>query len=179
MSRIPDLDAASLTPRQAAVAGEIAASRGEVRGPFGVWLRVPDLAETAARLGHVVRYDGQLDRSLFELAVLVVARHWSAQYEWYAHAPHAAAAGLDADTIEAIRARERPNLTGAHAVVHDLTRELLEKRNVAPETLSQAEALLGREAAIELIAAIGYYTMVAFTLVAYDVQAPDGSRPLD
>jgi len=64
-----------------------------VRGPFAIWMRNPALADAADKLGTALR-KGKLDVRLFELMVLVIARHWTAQYEWFAHAKHAPKAGL-------------------------------------------------------------------------------------
>jgi hypothetical protein len=36
----------------------------------------------------------------------------------------------------------------------------------------------GRERLVELVAATGFYVMVAMTLNAFDAPVPDGSRPL-
>ena len=69
---------------------------GEIRGPFAIWIRNAELAAAANQMGNAVRLNGKLDARLFELIILVVARHWSAQYEWFAHAKDAAKVGLDA-----------------------------------------------------------------------------------
>jgi 4-carboxymuconolactone decarboxylase len=45
-------------------------------------------------------------------------------------------------------------------------------------TYERAFAMLGRERLVELVAATGFYVMVAMTLNAFDAPVPDGSRPL-
>ena len=110
MARVEDLKPESLTPEQKAIHDRIAGTRGgTVRGPFAIWLRNPAIADAADRFGTILR-NGSLDQRLFELMVLMVARHWSAQYEWFAHARHALEAGLAPAVVDAIRQRRKPDL---------------------------------------------------------------------
>jgi 4-carboxymuconolactone decarboxylase len=179
MARVEDLDPASLTPEQKAVHDRIAASRsGAVRGPFAIWLRQPALADAADKLGTTLRR-GKLDQRLFELMVLVIARHWSAQYEWFAHAKHAPKVGLPADVVEAIRNRRRPTFTrDDEQLVYDLVTEMNETRTLSQATYDRAVAMLGLDLVIELISSMGFYTMVAIMLNGFDAPVPGGERPL-
>lgn len=180
MSRLPALDPARYTPEQKRLGDDIARARsGTVRGPFGVWLRVPRIADAANRLGNALRAEGRLEKRLFELMVLVVVRHWSARYAWWVHAKAGLEAGLAPETIEAVRTGRRPD--GARAdelVVHDTVRELIVERKLSQPAYDKALQLLGEELLIELVAATGMYSMVSLTLDAFDVDTPDGSRPL-
>src|SRR5579871_1901093 len=95
MSRLPALTPDQLSLEQKRLHDAIAGPRGgSVGGPFAVWLRVPRIAEAANRMGNSLRLEGKLERRLFELAILVIARHWSAQYEWFVHEKAALDAGL-------------------------------------------------------------------------------------
>ena len=68
-----------------------------MRGPFAIWMRNPAIADAADKFGTILR-QGSIDKWLFELMVLIVARHYGAQYEWYAHARHAPRSGPRAAT---------------------------------------------------------------------------------
>ena len=93
--RLPDLDPAHLTPEQQVIWDRIASGpRGGVRGPYFALLQSPQLCEEFERLGRYLRYDCAVPHHLRELSILVVARRWKAQYEWFAHAPIAAKAGI-------------------------------------------------------------------------------------
>ena len=108
MSRLPDLDPAKLTEEQRRVYDDIASGpRGSVRGPFIPLLYSPKLADCAQKLGQYVRYDCAVPWKLREIAILVTAYHWKAQYEWFAHAKEARSAGVADSVIEAIKARRR------------------------------------------------------------------------
>ena len=47
-----------------------------------------------------------------ELAIILTARDWTAQYEWYAHARLALQAGIGKDAVDAIAAGRGPRRSG-------------------------------------------------------------------
>ena len=75
-------------------------SEGGMSGPFNPWLRSPVLGDAAQRLGETVRFESTLSPQLRELAILIVAAKWKAQYEWWAHERIARREGLDEGIIE-------------------------------------------------------------------------------
>jgi len=181
MSRLPELAPDKLTPEQKKVRDEIAAARsGQARGPFGIWLRVPRIADAANRLGNAVRQKSTLEPRLFELMVLVCARHWKANYAWGVHAAAGEKAGLAPAVIEAIRTRKTPDFQREdERLIFETVSELLDKRALSPASYDRALAALGQELLIELVAAIGFYNMVGITLATFEVEATGGGRPLD
>jgi 4-carboxymuconolactone decarboxylase len=179
MSRLPDLRYDQMTAEQRRVHDEIAAGpRGRVEGPLEVWLHSPGLADPAQKLGAFARFGSSLPPELSELAILVTGRHWQANFEWYAHARLARAAGIPEPVIAAIRTGAEPELADPKArIVYAVARELLETRTLSDATYAKAEAALGREGLVDLVGILGYYTLVSMTLNAFDVPTPDGSRP--
>ena len=104
-SRFKPLSPAEMTDAQHnAYDAIVSGPRGGARGPFNALLRSPDLADRVQRVGEYVRFKSSLPAHLNELAILVVARYWTAQYEWYAHRELALKAGLDARIAEIGRA---------------------------------------------------------------------------
>jgi 4-carboxymuconolactone decarboxylase len=180
MARVPDVPPEEMTEDQKRVFQEIGGARGGVvRGPFAIWLRNPQLADQANQFGNAFRVTGKLNKRLFELMVLVVARYWSAQYEWFVHERNGLAAGLTQQTVDAIRTRSTPEFAREdERVVYDTITELNETRTLSQPTYDRALAALGLDLLIELIAAAGFYTMVAMTLNAFDAPVPGGHRPL-
>ncbi len=176
MARYIPPDPATLTPRQKEVYDAIASPpRGRVRGPLAVWLARPELADRAQSFGRYCRYDTSLPSELSELAILVTARHWSAEFEWQAHKPIALAAGLPPAAVDAIRDRQRPEWANpAQAVVHDFASELLERHQVSDEVWDRAVKLLGRDSVVDLAGVLGYYGLVAMTLRAFEVPPLEG-----
>lgn len=179
MARVESLKSEELTADQQRIAKEITSTRARVGGPFAIWLRTPAIAEAANRLGTTLRHGSNLDKRLFELMVLVIARHWGAQYEWFVHERAARQAGLSDGVISAIREGKSPAFARAdEQLVYDVTAELLETRRLTDDTYARALASLGLDLLIEFVSAAGFYTMVAMMLNAFDVPPPDGARPL-
>lgn len=180
MSRVPPLEPDRFTPEQRRVHAEIAGPRGGVvAGPFGVWMHQPRIADAANRFGNAVRAEGNLDKRLFELMVLTIARHWSAQYEWSAHEAAARKAGLADAVIEDIRHRRAPTFVHAdEKLVHDLVSELITTHGLRQETYDRAAAAFGLDLMIELVTAAGFYTVAAMMINAFDCPVPSGERPL-
>ena len=111
MSRFPKLTPEQMTPAQREVAAEIAAGpRGEVRGPFIALIHNAELARRIQSLGEHLRWKTKLPPKLVELAVLVTARRWTCQHEWFVHSELARKAGLDEQLIAAIRDGREPTL---------------------------------------------------------------------
>jgi len=175
MLRIRLVDDDSLTADQRAVCDAAkAGKRGAVPLPLRAWLHSPEFASRAQRLGEYVRYDTTLAPRLSELAILIVARHWTAQHEWSAHKREALRAGVAEQSIAAIANRERPTAAPAdELLVHDFAYELITLHSVSDELYAQAAALLGERGVVELLGILGYYTLVAMTLNALQIESGD------
>lgn len=174
--RFAPLAESEMSDEQRKVYRDIASGpRGGVRGPFNALLRSPELADRAQKLGEWVRYRSSLPDHLKELAILVTARHWSAQYEWHAHHAHALKAGLDPRLAEELAAGKRPSgMKDEEAAVHDFCRELHERKSVSDSAYAAVVKHLGERGAVDLIGVIGYYTLVSMVLNVERHPLPDG-----
>ena len=179
MPRLTPLDLNKLTPEQKKAADAIVAGpRGGLRGPFEPWLRRPELADRAQKLGEYCRFNNSLPRDLSELAICLVGRHFKAQYEFYAHARLAREAGLSAEVIEAVRTRQTPPFTrDAERIVYDFVTEYLETNRVSASNYKRAVDAFGEQGVADLIAVNGYYVLVAMT-VNVDRTPMPGNAPL-
>ena len=178
-NRIPPLAAEEMTPEQAEVATRIAGARGRVGGPFGFWVRLPEVADAADRLGNALRLAGKLDRKLFELMVLVIARHWTAQYEWFAHEQAARDAELGDAIIEAIRAGRTPAFTDPQEqLAYDLVNELQTTKRLSDATFELGLRAFGTNVFIEAVTTIGFYTTAAMMINSFNAPVPGGATPL-
>lgn len=149
--------------------------RGGLAGPFNTWVHRPDLGVVIQRLGERLRYHGSLPGAAREIAILVVGAKWMAEYEWWAHARIGRREGVSDETIDAIRRGERPPLSDPLEVaVYEFTAALLETGGVDPAEYDAAHAHLGDGGLVELVTLAGYYTLVSFTLNAFEVPLPDG-----
>lgn len=161
---LPAMDTLDAEQRAAARA-LIDGPRKAVYGPFVPLLRTPALLDRVAQLGEVLRFGGQLDARLRELAICVAACHVGNQFEWAMHEPLARAAGVDAAALEALRQRAQPvGLAADEQQVHDFCAELLVHHGVADTSFERARAALGEAGTVELTTLVGYFVMVSWLM---------------
>ena len=152
--------------------------RTALSGPFNVLMRSPEMGDIAQKLGEYARFSPAMPPKLRELAIIVTARHWTAQYEWYAHRQAAAREGLRDDVIKQIANGERPkNLDRDEQTVYDFATELLETKTVSDATFKRAHDLLGDQGVVDTIAVMGYYQMVSMLLNVDGYPLPSGVAP--
>ncbi|MEP9375115.1 carboxymuconolactone decarboxylase family protein [Aquabacter sp. CN5-332] len=180
MSRIALLAREDLSPAQAEVYNSInAGARGGVRGPFRVLLHSPDLAKRVEQLGVYVRFQCKVPERLREFSIVLVSEHWHAAYEWYAHASLALKQGIPEVVLDAVAKGERPAFTEeADEITYDYVTSLLKTGRASDPVFSRAQALLGEEGLVDLTGLVGYYTLLALQLNAFEVPIPeDGYAP--
>lgn len=179
MNRLPAIDPQHLTDAQHAVYERIAnGPRKGVRGPLAIWLHRPELAECAQALGRYCRYDSCLEPRLSELAILLMGRHWLAEYEWAAHKPFALEAGLAPEIIDAIRDGEAPAFNKPdETLVYRFIRELHDSRAISDGLYQEFIKVLGNDAAVDLVGIAGYYTLISMTIKVFEVPPPAGVMP--
>src|SRR5215217_4433085 len=141
--RLPPLPEEQMTAEQQAAAAEISSGpRGAVIGPFAPLLRSPELMTRLQKVGEYLRFESPLDRRLFEMTILFVARWWDQQFEWTFHHPLALEAGLDPSVADAIAEDRRPDgMDTAAEAVWDLRDELYRTHRVSDAPYGRA---LGR-----------------------------------
>jgi len=178
MSRLPELPREAMTDEQRRIYDEIASGpRRRVEGPLKVWLQSPDLADRAQKLGAYMRFGSRLEPRLSELAICVTGAHFKAEFEWWAHARFAHDAGIPEAVTEAIRTGKRPALEAEdQQVVYAAAVELNRDHGLSDATYSRAVEVLGVPALVDLIALVGYYSLVSLTLNSFQIPTPDGSR---
>lgn len=180
MSRLPELTPDTMTAEQRHVYDRIVSGpRGGIGGPFLPWLHSPELADRAQNLGEFCRFRSALPPRLSELAILVTGRFWRAQFEWYMHARMALKAGVSPDIIAAIEARKTPTFANRdEEIVYTFARELHADHNVSDATYAAARDVLSTAGVVDLVAILGYYTLVSMTLNVFQVPVPGGAVPL-
>jgi 4-carboxymuconolactone decarboxylase len=179
MARYRDITPADMTPAQHRVHDLIVAGRrGRFGGPFQLLIRAPEICEHAAKLGEHLRWGTSLPDRLSELAIITTAKFWRAQYEWYAHAPLAEKAGVPSAAVEAIRRGETPSFEqNDEALVYRICSELFGTQRLTDASFKDAVATLGETGLTEVIAIIGYYTLIGNTLNVFQVPVPEGTTP--
>lgn len=177
VSRLPPLDEAAMNPAQIALRDSIKASRGKVvlGGPFAVYVRAPEYGDLAQKLGAHCRYGSGIAPRLSEFAILVVARLWRSQFEWYAHAPIAEKAGVKPQAIKDLRAGRVPKTAARdERALYDFITELYKTKRVSQKNYDRVLAILGERGMIEFSGILGYYALVSITLNVFRMPLPDG-----
>lgn len=165
-----------LSPKQRRLLTDIQKTRGkgQLGGPFAVMLNAPEYGDLAQKLGAFCRYQTTVPPHLSEFTILVLARFWRSQYEFWVHAPIAEKAGVKAETVTALRTGRVARLTKEQRAIYDFIAELHRTKRVSDKTYARVHALFGEAGTIEFVGILGYYTLVAMTLNVFRVPLPEG-----
>jgi 4-carboxymuconolactone decarboxylase len=170
----PSMD--QLDPEQQAVAAEVLKqSSAGLGGPYGMLITSPELLKRYLLMTDYLRQKTSLPHRLNEMAILLEARLWDAQYEWWAHEPLARKAGLSNAIIEDLRAGRKPEtMQPDEAMVYEVVTELLNQRRMSDDLFARATKTLGRQQVVDLVAVSGFYVMVSAVTIAGKVGVPNG-----
>jgi 4-carboxymuconolactone decarboxylase len=150
----------------------------DLRGPFNALMRSPATADKALELGNHIRHGNSLPDRLVELAILVTGRHWSAQYEWWAHYKRAMEAGLPAPIADAIALGKRPaSMQPDEAAVYEFCFELHQTMQVGDAAFARARALFSEQQVLDLVATCGFYVLISMVLNVARAGIPGGEAP--
>ena len=153
-------------------------SRGAVQGPFTMLMHCPPLAEHFVNIGGYIRFEGKLDHRVRVLAAMVVAREFEAMYIWGAQTGQARRQKVAESTITAIREQHSRGLPPEDAQIVDFTRDLIRKHRVDTESVKALQKRFGDEQLIELTGTIGYYSMLAMSANACELEPAAGAEVL-
>ena len=178
MARLPDITRDQLQPEDQQFYDAIAASRGSVRGPYGVLLHSPAAAARVAHTGTYVRFDLDLPESLKETVIITTAREIKNQYEFAAHARLARQAGVSEDTIQAIAQGTAPQgLAGDEEMLVRYVQELLRHHKISAATYNAVQERFGIQKTVDITVLVGHYLLVGQILAAFEVELPEGVQP--
>ena len=174
-ARFPPFDPDDLPADARAVYDRILAERGYVPGPYQFWLASPGFADRIEPVEEFLRHGVSLDERLVEIAVLVVAKHWRAQYVWTSHGPAAEKSGVAPAIVEAIRAGREPTFThGDEAVCYRFCAALISGQGADDTLWAETQAAFGETGVNELLGLLGLYTSVCLTMVGYRMPTKNG-----
>ena len=121
------------------------------------------------------REDTVLPAPARELAILVVAQAWSADFEWWVHSMVARGHGVSEAAIESIGHGRRPELDDpACSAAVEVAHELVHRRSLATPILERAKRALGERAVVELVTLVGFYQLVSGVLESFHPPGPSG-----
>ncbi len=186
MSRLNAVERNALPEDQRRFHDAVAAIRRRpITGPFIVLMNSsPDLAARFAHLGHYFHARGQADESILPMRVrgfasLIGSRALNAPYEWSAWVNWALDAGVTQETVDAVReGRTPPHPTAEEVLITDFCTQLISgNHRVDDRTFGAALDHFGAQGLVELVVTLGYFTMIALPLNAFEMRmSPDQKK---
>jgi len=168
--RLPKLTQETMTPRQQALHDKIAGKRGKVGAPYQIWLYSPELCERVEAVGAYLRWESAMAPKYRELSLLLAARFFDAQYSWNAHTEAAIKAGIRPETLQAIAERRQPPFNDEEErIFYTFAMELLENHFVKQETFDAARRAFGDQGIVDIVGALGNFSMLAMLLNTFEV----------
>ena len=160
-------------------------SKGVVQGatslgaPFNVLLRSPVLAERLRKVGEYLRFESSIPKRLNEFAILITARKWTAQYEWFAHLRLALKEGLNPELAAELAQGKRPsNMQPDEEAVYNFCHELQSTHQVSDAHYKAVLDLFGEQGIVDLMVVSGYYVIVSMVLNVNRTPLPEGAVPI-
>ena len=86
--------------------------------------------------------------------------------------------GVPESTITAIRDKHTRDMPPEDAQIVEFTRQLLQKHRADDATFKAMQARFGNDEVIQLTGAIGYYSLLAMTVNACELEAAPGAEVL-
>ena len=174
--RLPTIPPAQYTPEQQQAASDFEAARhNKVFGPFEPLMHSPDVMTLSRSMGDYLRFKSAIGTTLSELFILVVAREWTQDFEWWYHYPIALKAGIPKEVADAIGDGRRPaSMSADEEMIYEYTVELMKNKGVSDATFNRVKARFGDKGVVDLTGVAGYYTFLAMQLNAAQYKIPEG-----
>lgn len=158
--------------------GRYMASSGQFPGPYNFLLRSPELAMRWRQLTEYIRFETSVPLRLNELAILIQARFWTAQFEWWAHYPLALRAGLPQSVADDLKVGKRPSgMQPDEEAVYDFCVEMMHDHRIGDATFAKLKAQFTEQQIVDLVAVTGCYATVSMILNTIEAPIPTGEEP--
>jgi 4-carboxymuconolactone decarboxylase len=179
MPRVTPISDKSQVPAEAQhVAEDVLSVFGRIRGPFSVLLHSPKLAERMLGMVKFNRGDCIVEERLRSHAILAAVRERESAYVWSAQVGAAQRAGVDAKTIDLLRAKgDVAGLPDDERDVVNLTRQLMRTNRCDYPVFNRLIGKYGVQWMVELVTAANYYAALCGVTNAFEVAVPpDGDQ---
>jgi len=177
--RMPPIPPDKWTDAQKKAAEEITSGpRKELVGPFIPLLRSPEFMSRLQRVGEYLRFNTKLGSNISEFIILIIARQWTQQFEWYSHESLALKAGIKEDTIKAIAEGQRPAaMTPDEEMIYEYITELRLHQSVSDSAYAKVVNRFGEQGVIDITGLCGYYTLLGMLMNVTRTPLPPGKTP--
>jgi 4-carboxymuconolactone decarboxylase len=177
--RMPPIPADKWTEAQKKAAEEITSGpRKELVGPFIPLLRSPEFMSRLQKVGEYLRFNTKLGSNISEFIILLIARQYTQQFEWYSHEALAVKAGIKAETIKSIADGQRPpEMTPDEEMVYEYVTELRLHQSVSDPVYALVVNRFGEQGVIDISGLCGYYTLLGMVMNVARTPLPPGKTP--
>lgn len=124
----------------------------------------PALLQAWAPLRQHVVKDSALGPVRSELVILRAAHRMGSPYEWAHHVSRSRVLGMSDARIAAMRGQP----SGEDGLIARAVDALFDDRRLPAALEAELAAALGREAVFDLIATVGFYSVLGYILMTYD-----------
>ena len=127
-------------------------------------------AKAAAEVNH--------RRRITQCAICMAGRKWGAQYEFFAHRKLGIDAGLSPAILDSVANGRRPeNMSSDETIVYEFVMSLLGTGQVPDPRYQAVIDRFGERGVMDLVGAVGYYSLVSMVLNVAQVPLPEGETP--
>ena len=174
--RLPTIPPAAYSPEQSQASADFEAARkGAVFGPFEPLMHSPQVMTLSRSMGDYLRYKSAIGNTMSELVILIVAREWTQDFEWWFHYPLALKSGISKEVADAIAEGRRPvGMSADEDMIYSYTTELTKNKQVSDVTFERVKARFGTKGVVDLTGIAGYYTFLAMQLNSAQYKLPSG-----
>jgi len=132
-------------------------------GRIAISLRDPGLL-TASTDFYIAIFKG-IPPALGQMAILLTARYWGNQSDWFIHHPMAMKAELSQAAVDSIvQGKALTGMKPDEAALFYFGTELLQTHKVSDATFKTAKEVLGEKTVVQLIGALGIYSYISMTV---------------
>jgi len=150
-----------------------------LQGPTGIRLWSPHIAEAMGDANAYLRSGTGFGDRITEIAIMTTAREMENQFEWTAHEVSGLKAGVEPAIVDIIKNRKPvTGLGDKETIVIQFGRELFGQHKVSSKTYAEAQRLFGRKGLVDLVSLMAHYSATSALLNAFDMQLPEGQKPL-
>ena len=177
--RMPPIPSEAMTQAQRDAVAEHERVRGVAitGGPWIPLMRSPEVLRRTRAMGDYLRFNSALPPRLSEFVILMTARRWNQQYEWYVHHDIAIEAGLNPSIARAIAEGRQPSgMAEDEAILYALFTELQETTGVSDGTYGRAVAEFGENGVVDAVGIVGYYSLLAMVMNTARTPLPEGEE---
>ena len=137
---------------------------------YRVMAHHPALLRAWAPLRQHVVLESALGADRSEVVILRAAHRMGSAYEWAHHVSRARGLGFSDARIAAIAA----GASGEDGLIARAVDALFDDRRLSPALEAELADAIGRAAVIDLIATVGFYSVLGFLLMTYDTPVDAG-----